>query len=209
MSVCQVISLFIESPLLSLHGIFCKGVDVIFINYIYLQTLSKVFWLRVRPDTEKNNHLSVTFIFVPSCRKPGFFIMNMNAGSWPLPFKSQSQQQLGYRVAPTFPRVEEAVHLHAGAWVRHAEGGAGNQPLLWWAAVCRSDQAPPRPLTEMLQQLHRLAWRDERTRDFKDGGWTRSTRLKPHGFSCYTQPSVRCGDCHRPPNSILQWCTVA
>lgn len=43
----------------------------------------------------------------------------------------------------------------------YTERGAGNKPLLRWAAVSRSDQTPTGPLTRPLQQLHRLAYKDE------------------------------------------------
>lgn len=65
----------------------------------------------------------------------------------------------GFLRSPTFAGAEEAVHLHAGAGVGHAEGRAGHQALLWRAAVRGPDQTPAGPLAGPLQQLHRLAWR--------------------------------------------------
>lgn len=59
---------------------------------------------------------------------------------------------------PTFP-AEEAVHLHAGARVGHAERRTGNQSLLGWAALGGPDQTPTGPFARPFQQLHRLAWR--------------------------------------------------
>lgn len=77
--------------------------------------------------------------------------------------KPQIKQQVSdFRILllPTFTGAEETVHLHAGARVGHAEGRAGNQSLLWWAAVRGPDQTPPRPLARSLQQLNRLTWRE-------------------------------------------------
>lgn len=81
---------------------------------------------------------------------------------------------------PTFPRAEEAVHLHAGTRVGHAECGAGNQSFLWRAAVGGSDQTPTGPLTRPLQQLHRLAWRGEQT-----AGLQRRTFTQPYSKENY------------------------
>lgn len=84
-----------------------------------------------------------------------------------LPYKKQKNNNKSLRfnpdvrfVLPTFPRAEETVHLHTGTGVGHAEGGAGNQSLLRWAAVGGSDQAPTGTLARPFQQLHRLAWRE-------------------------------------------------
>lgn len=66
------------------------------------------------------------------------------------------------RTSPTFSWAEEAVHLNAGPWVRHAESRARYQSFLRRTAVGGSDQAPAGPLTGPLQQLHRLTWREPR-----------------------------------------------
>lgn len=137
--------------------------------------IKQLFWARIEKEPYKNVLQFPLYVlyfsfygFVWRTVNLCFYNRAIKKYSKPLIFKPQTNRRSVFRadlasrfVLPTFPRAEEAVHLHTGARVGHAESGAGNQSLLWRAAVCGSDQTPAGPFARPLQQLNCLTWREK------------------------------------------------